>query len=215
MAGDKAPLQSLFDDLVKRSVTSVLKPLGFRKSALQFHRRHKEVVQVVNLQSSHGSTSAEKLFYVNVGLAFDAVCELTETEILEKPKEYDCDSRGTRDRLENLIHDAPEQWSVVVDGDGDAVASQLRSAMEQLTVELKSIDSVQAYRAHRWFDRFRPKQENAQILYVIGDLDGAWNEVQSLCSLFADREGLNQPEWWIEGLRLSKIAPRCESHKSA
>lgn len=215
MARDKSPAQRLFDDIVKRAVTSILKPLGFRKSALNFHRRHKAVVQVVNLQSSHGSAWDEKLFYVNVGLAFDDVCQLTDTEILEKPKEHDCDSRGTRDRLESLLDNTPERWSVIVNGDSESVAQHLQKAVEQLAVELEIIDGVPACREHRWFDRFRPKQENAQILYVLGDLDGAWNEVKQLCTLFADRQAINQPEWWVEELGLSKLAARCATHKSA
>lgn len=215
MPRDKSPAQTLFDDIVKRAVTSVLKPLRFRKSALSFHRRHKDVVQVVNLQSSHGSAWDEKLFYVNVGLAFDDVCQLTGTEILEKPKEHDCDSRGTRDRLESLLDNMPERWLVNVNGDSQIVAQQLQTAIEQLAVELETIDGVQPYRAHRWFDRFRPKQENAQILYVLGDLDGAWKEVRQLCTLFADRLDLNQPEWWVEELGLSKLAARSEPQRPA
>ena len=211
MARDKSPADSLFDEIVKRAVTAILKPLGFRKSALSFHRRNKDVVQIVNLQSSHGSAWDEKAFYINVGLAFDAICELTDNEILEKPKEYDCDERGTRDRLESLLDDMPEQWSVHINSDSESVAQKLQTAMKQLAVELEAIDGVNAYRTHRWFDRFRPKQENAQILYLLGDLDSAWYEVQELCKLFADRQGVNQPKWWIEELGLSKLAARCES----
>jgi hypothetical protein len=95
----------------------------------------------------------------------------------EKPKEHECDSRGTRDRMENLLEKMPGRWSVNVNGDSESVAHHLQTAIEQVAVELETIDGVQAYRAHRWFDRFRPKQENAQILYLLGDLDGAWNEV--------------------------------------
>ena len=215
MTCGNSPAQSLFDNIVKGSVTPVLKPLGFRKSALNYHRRHKDVVQVVNLQSSHGSTWDEKQFYVNVGLAFDAVCQLSDSEILEKPKESECSSRGTRDRLDKLLSNVPDRWSVHVNAESESVAQQLRTAIAELAVELETIDGVTAYREHRWFDRFRPKQENAQLLYIVGDLDGSWTEVEALCTLFADREGINKPEWWIEELGLSKLASRCESHKSA
>lgn len=215
MTREKSPAQSLFDDIVKRSVTSALKPMGFRKSALSFHRRHKDVVQVVNLQSGHGSTWDEKQFYVNIGLAFDAVCQLIDTEILEKPKEHECDCRGTRGRLETFLSDVPDRWSINVNSTSESVAQQLRTAIEQLAIELEAIDSVMAYREHRWFDRFRPKQENAQFLYILGELDGAWNEVEELCILFADRQGINQPQWWIEELGLSELASRCEPRGSA
>jgi hypothetical protein len=139
MAREKSPAQSIFDDIVKRAVTSVLKPLGFQKSAFNFCRRHKDVVQVVNLQASLGSVYNEKLFYVNVGLAFDAICQLTHTEILDKPKEYDCDSRGTRDRLENLIDNTPERWSVNTNGNSDSVAKHLQNAIELATTEVRDV----------------------------------------------------------------------------
>lgn len=47
MARDKSPAQRRIVDAVKSAVTSVLKPTGFRKTAFNFHRRHKFVVQVV------------------------------------------------------------------------------------------------------------------------------------------------------------------------
>ncbi len=39
MAREKSPAQTRFEDIIKSSVTSVLKPLGFRKTGLNFHRR--------------------------------------------------------------------------------------------------------------------------------------------------------------------------------
>jgi len=211
MVRDESPAQTLFTAVVKDAVTSLLKPLGFRKSSLNFHRRHREVVQVVNLQLSSGTTSNEKLFYVNVGLAFDSVCQLTQTEILEQPKEHDCVSRGTRGRLESLLTDTPERWSVGADADTESVAEPLQGAMEKLAVDLETIDSVHAYHQHRWFDRFRPTQENAQILNLLDDLSGAWNEILHLCDLFADRQAINQPRWWIDELGLVQLIERCNS----
>ncbi len=206
MSPGKSPADVLFDEIVKRAVTSVLKPLGFRKSGMNFHRRHEKVIQVVNLQLSQGSSHDEKTFYVNVGVAFDEICQLANLEILEKPNEYECESRGTRDRLECLIDNLPKQWSVQADLDVELVERQLRAAMEQLAFEFASLVGVAAYRTHRWFDRFRPKQENAQVLYILGDMDGAFHEVNHLCELFADRKTINQPKWWIDQLGLSKLS---------
>ncbi len=214
MAASKSSVQILFDEMVKQAVTSVLQPLGFRKSGLNFHRRRNEIVQVVNVQSSSGNTSDQKHFYVNVGLAFDAICQLTGEDILETPKEYECDSRGTRDRLERLVSGAPNIWTIVDHVDSQTVTHQLRSAIESVATELQHIDEIEAYRQHRWFERFRPQRENAQILYVLGDLDSAWREVQQLCQLFADRQNANLPEWWIKKLGLAKLAPRCAAQEN-
>ena len=43
----------------------------------------------------------EKRFYVNVGVAFNALCKLIGVPVLEKPKEYECESCGIQARLEN------------------------------------------------------------------------------------------------------------------
>ena len=206
MARGESLVHTLFDQIIERSVTAVLRPIGFRKSGQNFHQRHDDVVQVVNVQSSQGSSSNEKRFYVNVGVAFDAICQLMDLEILEKPKEHECDSRGTRDRLENLVPGAEKCWSIAIDGDLEGTMRRLKECTELLAGELQKINGVQAYRDHQWFDRFRPKQENAQILYLLGDLDGARKEVHDLCGLFADRGDASRPEWWIKELGLTGLA---------
>src|SRR5689334_4751958 len=103
MAKQHAASEDAFHAVVREGVTSVLKPAGFRKSGTNFHRRRGTCVQVINVQRSQASTLQEKQFYVNVGLAFDEICRLMGNPILEKPKEYECDARGTRDRLGALI----------------------------------------------------------------------------------------------------------------
>jgi hypothetical protein len=83
--------------------------------------------------------------------------------------------------------------------------------MQQLAGDLDNIDGLAAYRAHRWFNRFRPVQANAQVLYLLGDKAGAWREVQNLAALFADRQNANRVGWWVERLRipgLSDAEPR-------
>ncbi len=114
MAGDKDPSEELLDAIVQFAVTPILKRIGFRKSARNYHRRLGEVVQVVNIQSSHGSSSSEKKFYVNVGLAFDEICRQRKFEILEKPRECECDERGQRWRLEHLYAETSASWTVGV-----------------------------------------------------------------------------------------------------
>jgi len=43
----------------------------FRKGGTNYHRRHRETAQVVDIQLSRGSTWRDKEFYVNAGAAFD------------------------------------------------------------------------------------------------------------------------------------------------
>jgi len=80
--------------------------------------------------------------------------------------------------------------------------------MATLVAELDRIDGPAAYRSHRWFDRFRPKAENAQVLYVLGDRAAALEEVERLAAFFADRQNANGAEWWITSLGLQGLVPR-------
>ncbi len=208
MARSLTPAEALLTEILAQAVTPTLKAAKFRKSSLNYHRRRGETVQVVNIQVSRGSTWTEKEFYINAGLAFDAVCALAGVPVLDRPKEYECDGRGTRDRLEKLIPDAPASWVLRVGEETAGVVTALSGFMQQLVVELDGIDGLAAYCSHRWFDRFRPVQENAQVLYLLGDLAGAWREVQDLAALFADRQNANRTDWWVERLRLSGLETR-------
>src|SRR5689334_15399023 len=117
MARAKSPAEELLTIVLKDGVTPPLKRAGFRKVGNNYFRRHGQTTQVVNLQVSHGSSWSEKTFYINVGIAFDAMCELLGLPVLEQPKEHECDRRGTRDRLGSLIAEPPEPWILRADED--------------------------------------------------------------------------------------------------
>ena len=208
MARDRSAAEALLTDLIARAVTPPLKAAGFRKDGMNYRRRRGETVQVVNLQVSHGSTAAGKTFYINVGIAFDAICRLAGSPVLERPKEYECDDRGTRDRLEALLPGLPDSWRIGVGEDGGETAEALRVAIDRLAAELERIDGVDAYRRHPWFDRFRPAKVNAQVFYLLGDLDGAWREVEDLATLHSDRRNADRAGWWVERLGLSGLGSR-------
>jgi hypothetical protein len=150
------------------------------------------------------------MFYVNVGIGFDAMCQLMGQPVLETLKEYQCDECGTRDRLENLIPGALDRWTLSDAADVPRTVGVLRVLIDQLVAELDTIDSVAAYRAHRWFDRALPipQRLNAQVRYLVGDLDGAWQEIQNLVQFLADRHAPPDTRWFIERLRLSGLQPR-------
>jgi hypothetical protein len=197
---ERSFIEHPFDIVLRDGVTGVLRPAGFRKSALSYHRRRGTCVQVINIQKSQGSTSTDKRFYINVGLAFDAICGLKNRPVLEKPKEYECDDRGTRDRLGQLLPGVDEQWDIRSDDDPRPFVEQLGRDMTALVAELNQIDGPASYRSHRWFDRYRPKAENAQILFLLGDLQAARQEIEKLVVLFADRRNAPDFAWWVQQL---------------
>ena len=205
MARVKSPAEVLLAEVIAQAISPTLKTAKFRKSALNYHRRLGESVQVVNIQVSHGSTAMEKTFYINAGMTFDSLCGLVGVPVLDEPKEYQCDRCGSRDRIGSLIPGAPSFWTIRAGEDTTEVVSALRGFVQQLVAELDQIDGLPAYRSHRWFDRFRPVRVNAQILYLLGDMEGARREVQHLTEFFADRPNGHKSDWWLEHLKLSGL----------
>lgn len=214
MAKQESPANKLLRLFLSAAVMPPLKAGGFRKSSTNFHRRNGEAVQVVNIQSSRGNSWNEVEFFLNVGIAFDRMCRHYGKSILETPKEYECDSRGTRDRIRSFLPNAPTAIRLQVGGDHSATESDLKAVMVDLVRELDDIDGLIAYRTHRWFDRFRPRDERAQILYLLDDLDGAWAEVKALAAFFHDRMNANRVEWWIDHLSLERLRDRLQSNSS-
>jgi hypothetical protein len=181
------PVNRVYKGVIATAVTPVLKAAGFRKTGLSYHRRRGSTTQVVNIQGSQWSSGDEKRFYVNVGVSFDTLCELAGIPILEKPKEYECDTRGFRHRLEAVIAEAPASWTIHANHDESAAVVALRACLQQLVDQLEGIDGPASFRTHAWFDRFKPTDTNAKILYVLGDCDGADREVDAIVARFADR----------------------------
>jgi hypothetical protein len=207
MAQAATPADALFNDVLAEAVTSPLKAAGFRKSGTNYHRRHGDTIQVVNIQSSRGSSSTEKEFYVNAGIAFDAICALAGVPVLAAPKEHECDERGMRHRIEALIPNAPDFWILRIHDDTRSIIVPLRDCLQRLVADFDKISGIEAYRAHPWHNLFRPAPVSAQILYLLGDKSAAWKEVQDLANQFADRQNANRAEWWVENLRLTGLAP--------
>ena len=207
MARAPSPADALLEGVLVHGVTPPLRVAGFRKTGRNYHRRLAGTVQVVNVQVSRWATGMEKEFFVNVGVAFDAICDLAGLPVLDKVKEYECCDRGTRSRLDDLIPGAPEAWTVRAGEDSSSIAASLHRHMQELVANLDAIDGPAAYRSHRWFDRFRPAPVNAQILYLLGDMAGACREVQALAAFFADRQNANRADWWVGQLHLSGLGP--------
>jgi Domain of unknown function (DUF4304) len=200
----QSPIATTFKTLVQEAITPVLKPAGFKKTGLNYHRRHGATVQVINLQQSAWNQWNRKEFFINVGIAFDQIHGLVGTPIALKPKEYECDEVGTRGRLEEFIKEAPALWTVDGNSNLSLITERLRSCVSKVTAELDQINNVQTYSTHRWFERHRPATIDAKIFYVMGDDAAAWQEVQHLVEVFHDR-GNNTIEWWIERLNLSRL----------
>src|SRR5262245_34236374 len=149
MARASSPADELLDGVLADGVTPPLRAAGFRKTGRNYHRRLGGAVQVVNVQVSQAATGMEKEFFVNVGVAFDAICDLAGIPVLDRVKEYECSDRGTRSRIADLVPGAPQAWTVRAGEDPSDVAAALHRHMQELVVELDGIDGPAAYRSHR------------------------------------------------------------------
>lgn len=191
----KSDARELFDDVVRTAVHPRLKALGFRKKATNFRRRHGGCVQVVNLQSSDASTIDCKMFYVNVGIAFDDVCRLTGEEIVEAPREFECDERGLSARLECLVPDAEERW-VLTRSTVEEVRERLDHCMSRLADGLEHLDGVAAFGSHEWLVAATP-EGRARIHWLLGDREAALAELKSFWEIIKDRPFATSFEAWI------------------
>ena len=211
MSAAKSPLQIELDQIIKSSVTEVLKPAGFRKKALNWHRRFGETVQVLNVQMSAGCSWDTKIFYINVGIAFDAVCRHMGKEILETPKESECDHRGFRQRNSALVPETPAQWRLLDADDDKTVAKfqeDLRNVIEVILAELNRIQTVHEFSDHDWMEKNQTTK--AQILYLSGRFDDAWHVVQEKAQAYADKDhpkwaALRRPETWLEKWNMTDL----------
>jgi hypothetical protein len=215
MARDRLPAGEIVDELIAVAVAPTLEAAGFRRTGRDFHRRHGEAVQVVNvLESVH--TARYRECCIDVGIAFDPMCRLAGLPVLERPVIFrpgasDFVFRGTYGRLDSLFPDVRAWWSVRVRQGVGEVVGNLRPAIVRLAAELDRIDGLDAYRAHPWFDRNRPSPERVQVLYLLGDLDGAWREIEAVVADFAaEWPGVEMPgpDWWVERLNLADLRPR-------
>jgi hypothetical protein len=196
--------ETRFKTLVQEAISPVLKPAGFKKIGLNYHRCHGETVQVINLQQSAWNQWNRKEFFINVGIPFDQIYELIGQPIAPKPKEYECNEVGTRGRLEEFIQEAPALWTIDGNSNLSLITERLRSCITKVTTELDQINNIQTYSTHPWCDRHRPATINAQIFYLMGNDAAAWQEVQRLVEVFHDRENNSIP-WWLERLQLSRL----------
>jgi hypothetical protein len=200
MARTHSPSEEILQRVVNEAIVVHTKPAGFRKTGLNFHRRRGETIQVINVQGSQSSSWEEKQFYINVGIAFDAICELAGIAILDKVKEYECDERGIRHRLGRLVADVPDRWST--NCDPMDLIQKLSASIAEVVSDLDRIHSIAAFRDHRWFDLARPSETRCQVFYLLGDLDRAWNEVVELT-----KRSAQSPEWYVGPLSLVKLRP--------
>jgi hypothetical protein len=166
-------------DIVIAAITPGLVGGGFRKRGRTFERRCADVMQLVNIQRSHGGNS----FYVNVGLAFDAISALhadaTGLLVLGRHVVH----FGAR--LDELVTGIPSRC---IDGDADALV-QVRAGLEAIMTKLDRTSGVAAMLSEFPLDAGFQKVLRAQLKWISGDRLGARADLAAVAFEFSDRRG--------------------------
>jgi hypothetical protein len=193
-----------FNQLLEISVVPLAKDAGFSKSGLTFHRRTTDSTQVINFQLSRGNTSQECRFYVNVGIAFDALFVLANKSIPKKPKEYEC---HFRQRLEKLVDGIPPIWRVTTETDIKELSDFLSESLEVAIRMLESISSITDFSKHSWFNIPSAPSLPFLIFYALAEYEAAWQEVQDVSKRFSDRRGMTESDL-INRYNLEALEPK-------
>jgi len=96
----KTDTQIKFDTIIKEGFTPLLKPLSFKKKALNYYRRLAEVGHIINIQKSIYGDRDDIRFRINIGI-FEPKFWLVEYDfkhtgqVPEYPTEPDCLIRKT------------------------------------------------------------------------------------------------------------------------
>lgn len=70
-----------FKEIIKSTVTPILKDSGFKKRSLNFNRKINEVVQVLSFQRSKWNNSESIEFTINLGIYLEKIFEISRGQI--------------------------------------------------------------------------------------------------------------------------------------
>jgi hypothetical protein len=175
-------------EIVSHGVAPAAKSAGFKKSALNFHRRVASVIQVINFQLSQGNFADQGRFYVNVGLAFDALWLLEGRPIPDRPREVKCHFRR---RIEQLVPGVPSAVDVTSKTDIVAASQGLRSNFDRLLTLLDPIQSPEAMLETGWLKIGSEIELRACLNYVLGRYPDAMRDLKEAAEFFSDRQGMS------------------------
>jgi hypothetical protein len=116
---------------------TMLKPLGFRKSAATFSREHADYTELFSIQASQRNGPWGRSFYVNCGLAFRDL----STEILWG---YFPNTHWAAP-IDTVVPSAPRQWDYSENDDSTQLSERLGAGI--LEASQKLADNPSCYKA--------------------------------------------------------------------
>lgn len=170
--------------VVKLGLAPMLKKHRFKKTGLNFARRHGAVAHYLNVQLSSWNHGAEGSFYLNAGLMFDEICRHFGTQPPLLPKYADCNFMV---RMECLDPGLPASFRVDETTDVEAMARSLSDAVEKVfVVPSAGVASLRDLGPTGWVDAV-PWGFPALFHFLTGNQAEARRLVQLEADTFADR----------------------------
>lgn len=124
------------------SLCGVLRPQAFRRRARSWHRSRDEVIQVVMLQSSSGTTRDRFKFTVNAGV-FSREVAARLGDVIHHPNEIDCHLRVRIGWL--MPGGADRWWTVTTEAEAQEAGGQVARAVSEYALPyLDSLLSTEA-----------------------------------------------------------------------
>ncbi len=131
-------MENRFKDVINNGIKPLLKQAGFKKKALNFYKSVNDIVYILNIQKSHGNSSQELRFYINIGIHDNTVEEEINNRVLEFPKEYQC---HVRLRIDNEEVD----FTINSTSDDDVLIETLTRLIEQILQFFDDIPNHEAF----------------------------------------------------------------------
>jgi hypothetical protein len=181
--------RDIVNEIVDNGLAQLMRAHGFRKSALTFRRTRGETTQFVSLQLSHGNFGNDGGFYVNIGIAFNAITALEGTKTVAAL--VGGDRVHFFKRLEQLEASAPETWKVTAATNTVAAGEQLCALTAPILMKLESITTPASMLAAFPLDA---SVLRAQLHFLNGDRHSALEDVRTVAEMFVDRRGMSVSE---------------------
>ena len=116
----KTDIQTKFDTIVKEGFTPLLKPLSFKKKALNYYRQLSEVGHIINIQKSSYGNRDHIRFRINIGIFEPRFWSVSHTgKVPDYPTEPICiirktinDLRGRKD-LWYEVNDTTDEQKLI------------------------------------------------------------------------------------------------------
>lgn len=172
------PAAKLVNDVIRTSVSPVLRAIGFKVKGRTLHRAATDHVWIVNVQSSIRNEAARASFTLNLGVYYPEVASLVGRQSeAPLPKTSEC---AVEARIGQLMSEHLDTWwDVSKRGDVSLVGAEVKDALTRFGLPwLTRMSDLRQARdfagAHHYY------QEAAAMSLLLGERDDARRWIRSI-----------------------------------